>query len=465
MIRILRVCFYQLLISTLTLTSAQSTHFCYGNIYCNCNAEDINNKAYFCSEPSIKDMVILNVRYTANITHIEIESVKTFNQPDYHMLFANIDEWTSHPVNFTIQQSAVPAVPFIELFNIFSLKNTVRNLTFTKAKQLPDSTAPPVFRSNHLSKLYSVIVLNLSENNFEDLPEHLFADMVKLEQLFLNGNSLRKLPAKIFKSLKNLKVLNLSRNRLLLMNEKPFLKPDSGTEINLIDNDFEYVPEEVVMKVVLNKNHVRRMPAKIFTPLKNLTSLDLSENKLSSLDKYIFRDLISLENLNLNGNNISDLSYSLFKSQTHLKNLQLANNQLKNLTMGVFRKLKNLTTLNLSGNRLNDLTKPVFSSLTRLENLQLANNEISELKKGIFDDLKHLKTVDLFGNKVNPQPRTTSWTAKKCAYHEPEFRSWLWKLGSHLENAFKGAFGATETLTPRTYLLRGGVGHMRNILP
>ncbi|MHA1343003.1 MAG: leucine-rich repeat domain-containing protein, partial [Promethearchaeota archaeon] len=102
--------------------------------------------------------------------------------------------------------------------------------------------------------------------------------------------------------------------------------------------------------------------------LQNLTSLNLSGNKISKIKGL--ENLTKLTRLSLNNNNIEKIS--------GLNNLE------------------NLTYLSLSQNRINEIEG--LERLTNLRELWLNNNSISEIKG--FENLQNLRTLELYSNKI-----------------------------------------------------------------
>ena len=70
-------------------------------------------------------------------------------------------------------------------------------------------------------------VLNLSFNDFQELPRYFFKEIVLLEELYLSGNKLAGLPTEDLPRLNKLEVLYLNGNRLLT------LPQELGKVINL----------------------------------------------------------------------------------------------------------------------------------------------------------------------------------------------------------------------------------------
>ncbi len=154
--------------------------------------------------------------------------------------------------------------------------------------------------------------------------------------------------------------------------------------------------------LVLEVNRLEALPAGVFDPLTNLTWLDLCINYLRSLPVGVFDQLTKLTNLDLYFiMNLTTLPAGVFDKLTNLETLDLYSNpDLSSLPDGVFDKLTKLTTLNLSRNpQLSSLPDGVFDKLTKLTTLNLRQNyRLSPLPAGLFDQLTSLETLDLRSN-------------------------------------------------------------------
>ena len=100
--------------------------------------------------------------------------------------------------------------------------------------------------------------------------------------------------------------------------------------------------------------------------LRDVTSLDLSDQGLTSLQTVDFAGL------------------------HRLKSLDLSDNLLTLLPGGLFDELFLLETLRLNGNRLTTLPVPIFHQLFLLEELTLHGNQFTSLPDGLFDELSRL---------------------------------------------------------------------------
>jgi Leucine-rich repeat (LRR) protein len=133
---------------------------------------------------------------------------------------------------------------------------------------------------------------------------------------------------------------------------------------------------------------------------KNIKELNLTNNKLTKLDKNIFSNLTQLQELYLYYNNLTELDKDIFTNLTQLKELHLYSNNLTKIPKNIFSNLTQLQILNLDYNNLTELDKDIFSNLTQLQELNLSENELTELDKDIFSNLTQLQYLMLSNNKL-----------------------------------------------------------------
>ncbi len=123
---------------------------------------------------------------------------------------------------------------------------------------------------------------------------------------------------------------------------------------------------------------------------KNLTKLNLSNNKLTTLKGI--EQLVNLVELDISGNQISDLSLV-----AHLRNLQKldsSNNQI--LDISWLQGLTNLKILQFSGNQVSDIS--VLRSLNNLSRLFFSYNQVSDISA--LQGLRNLELLDFYSNQV-----------------------------------------------------------------
>ena len=111
---------------------------------------------------------------------------------------------------------------------------------------------------------------------------------------------------------------------------------------------------------------------------RDTTFLDLTSNRLRTIDYSDFSMLVSLQNLYLSRNEISLIKGSIFRKQRRLTLLALDHNQLTGLNKSVLQGLTSLKTFNVNNNELTYLETNIFSKsmfyIPYFERVNLMNN-------------------------------------------------------------------------------------------
>ena len=112
--------------------------------------------------------------------------------------------------------------------------------------------------------------------------------------------------------------------------------------------------------------------------------------------------LVSITTLDLTNQNIATLQSGDFAGMTGLTTLNLRQNTLTTLPADLFNGLTALQTLNLHANTINALDADLFDGLTALIILSLNNNQLTTLPAGLFDGLDAFANLDLTTNPFTP---------------------------------------------------------------
>ena len=173
--------------------------------------------------------------------------------------------------------------------------------------------------------------------------------------------------------------------------------------------------------LLLGPNSLSRLPEDIFEGLSNLEYLTLFSNSLRSLPEDIFEGLSNLEFISLSGNLLTTLPEDIFEGLSNLGRLRLHSmeaNTLSRLPEDIFEGLSNLTELKLDGNSLSRLPADIFDGLSNLETLDIAYNDLTRLPDGIFEGLTSLSTLELNNNE-----RRLACTASLIEVADGEFKA------------------------------------------
>jgi Leucine-rich repeat (LRR) protein len=233
---------------------------------------------------------------------------------------------------------------------------------------------------NDLEDLTALKTLALNHNRLTSIAEGTFAGLSAVETLGLGNNWLG--PGSIsggsFEGLSGVLSLNLALQRD---------GPNSGIR-DIGDGAFRHMPllRELKMKrslravsgseVVIGNNTFSG-------GLVHLETLDLSENYdygNMRLAPGAFRDLPGLKILDLRSNYLpqEDFEPGLFRNCRNLTELNLFDNRITTLSEDIFAGLgDSLVRLHLSRNRIDSVSMAAFSGISKLSYLDLSDNRLS----------------------------------------------------------------------------------------
>ncbi|XP_051274354.1 toll-like receptor 13 [Dicentrarchus labrax] len=143
-----------------------------------------------------------------------------------------------------------------------------------------------------------------------------------------------------------------------------------------------------ITTINLSKNKIRVIPSGSFSRVFGLKSLDLSQNQLVSLKGGEFRGLDVLDFLNLTCNNILHIHSNGFDGLPRLKILLLTHNMLSTFSPSLFNSLPAIKEINLSLNKLKNFSCGASSTLQQLD--LLANN-IQRVNVSCFPALEYIR--------------------------------------------------------------------------
>ncbi|QQP53991.1 Leucine-rich repeat-containing protein 24 [Caligus rogercresseyi] len=133
----------------------------------------------------------------------------------------------------------------------------------------------------------------------------------------------------------------------------------------------------------------------------DILELNISSTPIQRLDAA-FQFYGELRVLDLSFNRITTLEDRCFENQVRLVRLNLAFNALSSFeSPKVFFPLPDLEYLSLEGNRIVNISLGVLGHLSKLRNLNLRGNQLSFIPQSTFDGIsKTLKEVDLSFNHI-----------------------------------------------------------------
>ncbi|XP_041940113.1 toll-like receptor 7 [Alosa sapidissima] len=214
---------------------------------------------------------------------------------------------------------------------------------------------------------------------------------------------------------KNTTNLTLTINRIPHINISSFVGLENLTEIDMRCN---CVPVKVGPK-----DHVCNQRVTIesgsFRRLKNLKSLYLDGNQLTSIPKHLPKGLVLLS---LEVNNIASISKENLTELRHIETLYLGQNcyfrnpcnESYKVDDDAFLQMERMTLLSLKANNLSTIPQRLPSSL---KELYLYNNNIHKITEEDFQNLTNLETLDLSGNC--PRCYNAPYPCEPCPNNAP----------------------------------------------
>jgi adenylate cyclase len=205
-----------------------------------------------------------------------------------------------------------------------------------------------------------------------------FSKMQKFSHIDLQGRNLITIPITLYQKATEIISLNLSRNLSLDVPRDFILACTNLREIKYTSND------------------ARRLPPSL-SLASRLTMLDISNNRLQSLDHADLYKLQSLQGLRLSNNGLTRLP-RYFGEYRALRSLNLSSNSLNEFP-DFLCEVRTLVDLDISFNSISSL--PKIGQLTCLERLWATNNKLTGSFPPTLSNLVNLREIDVRFNALD----------------------------------------------------------------
>ncbi|VDN57939.1 unnamed protein product [Dracunculus medinensis] len=261
------------------------------------------------------------------------------------------------------------------------------------------------------SALNNLKMLNLANNKLTNITRDTFANLISLEHLNLQNNNIMDLDWNAFTHMRNLKTLNLGNNHISKVDirglkslEKLFLNNNSIQSLKnvslrtlpnlsvlnldrnaitqIFDGDLHSLGESVrLQSLSMAANQIKNIEARAFKPVHRLTKLSLQDNQISILTT-----------------NEGEAKISFLHPLKKVTDLFLSNNRLSRISDADLSSLHSLKILAVDHNEIEKIDVRAFVELP-LNRLYLNHNRLQFIDKGVLEMLpSDLDVIDISGN-------------------------------------------------------------------
>lgn len=240
------------------------------------------------------------------------------------------------------------------------------------------------------------------QNNFSYIDRDFFKNLTynRITLLNLTDNLIRHISEDAFKDLRYLVSVEVSKEPSLnisMLQKSLYSLPKTLTFVQFSGNAWKQIPRDMftafsdssqtTFNLSLIRNNIQSLDGKVFSSLKQLRFLDLSQNVIKTVD---VEGLIDVQSLRLSRNFIRDIpTWCGENNQSlvpNLRTLSLGDNSIADMDQSSFRCLGELQQLCLNANNFRTLKTNTFSELRNLQQLNISYNaRLQVIEDGAFN--------------------------------------------------------------------------------
>jgi len=183
------------------------------------------------------------------------------------------------------------------------------------------------------------------------------------------------------------------------------------------------------MSVACNELELTEIPTILSS--ESVISFEASNNILTHIKEYVFKDYGFLETLSLSGSGIERIDSRALYGLKMLINIDLSYNNLRFITPTMFSDTPVLQTVSFRGNPLVYVpdSSPIFVSLS-ITSLDLSYCDLTSVNSHTFSQLPGLQVLDLYSNKLREFNRDILNTLTEISVID--FGNNLWKCDCNI---------------------------------
>ena len=181
---------------------------------------------------------------------------------------------------------------------------------------------------------------------------------------------------------------------------------DKVTSLDLSENQITSLPDGLLDHMTAlssfyaDSNYIEELPENFFANNKNLQWVSMRANKLKKINKSDFAGLTELKYLELDNNQIETIAKGAFDGDAALDQFGLSGNFLESLPEGLFKDAgASMTFLNISGNMFETLPSAI-SDAVKLKKLIAYNNVLTSITDVDFGKMADLTEINFMKNYI-----------------------------------------------------------------
>jgi Leucine-rich repeat (LRR) protein len=297
----------------------------------------------------------------------------------------------------------------LNLCNV-NISEMVNISSFTKLNYL-DLSSNLLTRIKNTDIFYNSLLLNLnlSNNLIEVIEMGTFQNQLYLNTIDLRYNRIRNFEDINQPDLfKHLIYLHLTDCQNVSIESMGFFQLEY---LDLARNDLTKIPQSDVNSHVfylyMSENLIENVTNSSLANLRNLKELDLSHNKITTIEPDAFSYFVMIKKIDLSSNKLEYLHPNLLNQLKTIYplSLNLSNNFLKSIDSEFFVNLRSLEKLDLSFNKIHLIEDDTFVNSAQLKDLYLNHNMNISLSNRTFVGFMLIKNIylspDFFDSKDN----------------------------------------------------------------
>ena len=278
-----------------------------------------------------------------------------------------------------------------------------------------------------LASLYKLAHVDLRNNSINEVtPQILFPGIptTSIKRLLLDGNPIKTIPRNIIQGPSRL-LLEFIANKVPVVNSDQTMIPPDPSVADFSGKNLTHLPNipETACRFTANNNFLQEIPRKLVLAMSfgRLTKISLVCNRITSIPELFSASLMEMD---LTGNRLHSVDLSSFSNCNTLEHLILSMNQIAQLDVNQAKPITGLSALHLNDNRLSTIPDDLKAACPKLNTLALHNNALMGIPSS-FGIWKDLLMITVYGNPIRNIPQSV------IAQGTPAIKEILARRSSH----------------------------------